>query len=389
MSSKHSVPKVMIKKIEPIIKEIEVFCDENLNDNFKEKAIELTSKLSRKRPSPLNTGRSKTWSAAILDTIMKVNFVHDKSNPLHMTKKEFIQKIGVSQGTINKKSKEIMDFLDISILSQEWFVEGNEMHTMGSFLEDLSKSILGIDDISLLLEDDEYEELVVDEEIFQIIKSENIDELNEEELENFVGLCTNTICIMMDIIRVGFDDEDRYYESLGKGQAILIKANDAALKLYEKNKSKLKPYFDVHYMMAEMSMEGNDFESALEQYEHIRKQCPNYVQGLENKIFNLRLYMGDDVEAYLKHFDKENGAQWYYNRALYYYSIDNELMATKYLREAIRKNSIIAEALLENVDINMNVELSEEEREAVNYYISSKWIWMEIQDALEWIFYKR
>lgn len=141
MKNKHSIPKNMNEKVEPIIKEIELFCEENLNEKFKDKAIELTCKLARKRPSPIKLGKSKTWASGILDTIMKVNFIYDSSNPLHMMKRDFVKKIGVSQNTINKKSNEIMDLLNISILSSEWMVEGNEEYTMGKFLHQLEEQM--------------------------------------------------------------------------------------------------------------------------------------------------------------------------------------------------------------------------------------------------------
>ena len=45
--------------------------EENKNLIFLE-AIELTCKISRKRPSPLQGGRTKTWVAAILNTIISI-----------------------------------------------------------------------------------------------------------------------------------------------------------------------------------------------------------------------------------------------------------------------------------------------------------------------------
>ncbi len=50
--------------------------EENKNLIFLE-AIELTCKLSRKRPSPLKGGRTKTWVVAILNTIISILIIEE------------------------------------------------------------------------------------------------------------------------------------------------------------------------------------------------------------------------------------------------------------------------------------------------------------------------
>lgn len=392
MNKKYSVPKNMKEKVEPIIIEIEKFCDENLNENFKEKAVELTSKLSRKRPSPLNSGRAKTWAAGILDTIMKINFIYDSSNPLYIMKKDFVKIIGVSQNTINKKSNEIMDLLNISIFSSEWFVEGNEGHTMSGILEMQNQLLELTRNMEMEFEDDDMdfmEEYDDKEEILNIIRSQDINTLDEKELEGFHEFCLQVACLIKEEIQEEFEEEDYYYERFEQIQLVLNKACDAALRLHEVNNKKIKPYYDVLYLMAEVYMDGNNFDEALRRYEHIDKHYPNYPSPIKCKIFNIKYVTNNGVDEYLKSFENENNAIWEYNRALYYYSKGSKEQAIKHLKEALRKNNKIAEILLDEEEINLSGNLSPLESEAVGYYISSSWIWTGTEDALEWLFYKK
>ena len=52
--------------IEPLITD---YCNQYLNDEYRELCLHLLKKLCRKRPSPLLAGRKNTWAAAIIYAI--------------------------------------------------------------------------------------------------------------------------------------------------------------------------------------------------------------------------------------------------------------------------------------------------------------------------------
>lgn len=378
MKNKYSIPKKMQEKTEPIIKEIEKFCDENLNDNFKDKAIELTCKLSRKRPSPLQGGRTKTWVAAILNAIMEINFVYDRGNPLYMMKKDFCKNIGVSQNTVNKRTNEIMDMLNIDIFSREWFVEGNEF-TMEPIL----------DHIEMLNDMFEYEE---DEDpgkmrILQIINSEDLNLLDEDELETFARGCISVIILILDEVREEFKEDDYYYKRFKQMEMVINKAYDAVIKVCEIADKKVKLYYDVLYMTGEICMEAHDFDSALQVYEEIDRDFENHDEVVKLKIFNIKYYTQNGAKAYLDLQKKEKGAAWDYNKALYHYSMHNEALGLKHLKKAVRKNKYIKGLLLNDYELDLDKNLSPIEQEAVQYWANCEWIWKITDGALEWMFY--
>jgi hypothetical protein len=117
---KDSVPKKMQARYDEIVGLTDAFCQAHLTDEYAQLCRKLAAKLSRKRPSPLTRGRSKSWAAAILYTIARVNFLFDKSQTPHMRADELCRKIGVSQGTASAKSRQIMDMLGIYQLHPDW-----------------------------------------------------------------------------------------------------------------------------------------------------------------------------------------------------------------------------------------------------------------------------
>ena len=378
MKNKYSIPKKMQEKTELIIKEIEQFCDENLNENFKDKAIELTCKLSRKRPSPLQSGRTKTWGAAILNMIMEINFIYDSDNPLYMMKKDFCKKIGVSQNTINKRTNEIMDMLNIDIFSREWFVEGNEF-TMEPILDHIQM----LNDMLQYKEDDDPEKMVILESIY----SQDLSLLDEKELEGFIVLCINTSILILEEVKREFEEDDYYNKRFKQLEMILNKAYEVAIKIHEINNKNVKWYYHVRFFMGEVCMEAHDFDGALKNYEKIDSDFPNYDQPVRLKIFSIKYYTQNGAQEYLDLQKNEKGAGWDYNRALYYYSINNESLALMHLKNAVRKNKYIKDLLLNDYEFNPDRNLSPIETEAVEYWAASEWIWQVTDEALEWMFY--
>ena len=115
-----SVPKSLqpaFDDIEPLITD---FCNQYLNDEYRELCLHLLEKLCRKRPSPLLAGRKNTWAAAIIYAITTNNFIFDKSQPIHLTADEMCAPFGLSKSTVSNKAREIRDMFNITYLNPEW-----------------------------------------------------------------------------------------------------------------------------------------------------------------------------------------------------------------------------------------------------------------------------
>ena len=74
-----SVPKTMQTTYDELSAIIEPYCDEYLNDEYKTLCLHALEKLCRKRPSPLTSGRARTWAAGIIYAVAQNNFIFDKN----------------------------------------------------------------------------------------------------------------------------------------------------------------------------------------------------------------------------------------------------------------------------------------------------------------------
>ena len=115
-----SVPKNMQGKYDEIAALITPFCDEYLNDEYKALCLRALEKLCRKRPSPLLSGRARTWAGAILYAVGQANFLFDKSQTPHMKASQLAERIGVGSSTLSAKAKELQKMLKLRFYSAEW-----------------------------------------------------------------------------------------------------------------------------------------------------------------------------------------------------------------------------------------------------------------------------
>jgi len=115
-----NVPKVMQEKYKAIVEITDRFSKENLNEDYAQLIRYAVAALSRKRPSPLETGNINTWACGITHAIGMVNFLFDKSQAPHISAKELYKKFSVGESTGNAKSKVVRTMLGIYQLDPNW-----------------------------------------------------------------------------------------------------------------------------------------------------------------------------------------------------------------------------------------------------------------------------
>jgi hypothetical protein len=114
------VPNAVNNKFTEIVMCLKSFCKDNLNNEYYELAVKLATKIARKRPSPLATGRTNTWAAGIIHTVGMVNFLFDKSQNPHMTAGEIAEWFDLAKSTISSKSNSIREMFRIYQLDPNW-----------------------------------------------------------------------------------------------------------------------------------------------------------------------------------------------------------------------------------------------------------------------------
>jgi hypothetical protein len=115
-----NVPKAMAARYVEIAEIIENFCDEKLNDEYKDITLRALQKLCRKRPSPLEKGKARTWACGIVYAVGSSNFIFDKSQSPSMTAIELSEWFGLAKSTAGNKAAEVGDLLNLGYMNTEF-----------------------------------------------------------------------------------------------------------------------------------------------------------------------------------------------------------------------------------------------------------------------------
>lgn len=115
-----NVPRALRPDVERVVALTDGFCAEHLDAEYAWLCARLVAKLARKRPSPLLRGDLRIWAAATIYTVGSVNFLFDRSQPLHLSGDDLSDLTGVPKSTMANKAKQIRDLLGLGRLDVEF-----------------------------------------------------------------------------------------------------------------------------------------------------------------------------------------------------------------------------------------------------------------------------
>lgn len=104
------VPAALRERVEALMARIDPFCVSHLNASYRDLIHEALAALSRKRPSPLLTGRDPSWSAGVVHAIGTANVLFDPSESPHCEAKTIYAFFGVSASTALNHSKKVREW---------------------------------------------------------------------------------------------------------------------------------------------------------------------------------------------------------------------------------------------------------------------------------------
>jgi len=118
--------EMVIPELQPALEEIvdltDEFCRKHLNEEYRRLCTEMAIELAELE-APINKGRPASWASGIVHALGFVNFLHDSSQSPHMTSPEIAKGFGVSQGTMQSKSKIIRDELELMPFDPDWCLQ--------------------------------------------------------------------------------------------------------------------------------------------------------------------------------------------------------------------------------------------------------------------------
>ena len=110
------------KKLDIIAGLISEFCDDKLNKEFLDVSLHVLKKLSRKRPSPLISGKVSTWACGIVYAVASNNFVFDRSQPYYMSAQDIADEFCLSKSTAQSQAAKINKMLKINYFTPEYVI---------------------------------------------------------------------------------------------------------------------------------------------------------------------------------------------------------------------------------------------------------------------------
>jgi len=111
---------IITEKTQRLIEMTTGFCDEYLDEDYKQLCVKLIQKMSRKRNAPFLSGRIEIWAAAIVYAIGSINFLFDKSFEPYAPAGDICNYFGTSQSTTSQKAKVIRDMFKLGYWDKEF-----------------------------------------------------------------------------------------------------------------------------------------------------------------------------------------------------------------------------------------------------------------------------
>jgi len=113
------IPEESQQAFMEIVDLTDAFCREHLNEDYRQFCIDMAIELCQINV-PINKGRPVSWASGIVHALGFVNFLQDPTQSPHMTSSQIAEGFGVSQQTMQAKSKIIRDELDLIQLDPDW-----------------------------------------------------------------------------------------------------------------------------------------------------------------------------------------------------------------------------------------------------------------------------
>ena len=247
---------------------VEEFCDEYLNDDYKELSLELIEEMADKKSVRFHKGKLEVWASAIIYSISQVNSLFDDSSEVHITRKDILNYFNTSQVTVSIKAVNLRDTFDM----------------------DSNFSLDGINSNEL------------DDYLLEKIKSNILDRNFGDERASIENNMT---------VEDYQKSIDQYKRKFGKR---FFEENEGYFWLIHET----RPFMQCLLDQANLFWEMGEEEKAIDQFKYMLKLNPNDNQGIRYLLISylLELNRVDEAEELYWEFEDESSANWKYSRLL-------------------------------------------------------------------------
>ena len=324
---------------EKIIELASSFCDEKLDEEYKELSIKLVEKLGRKHDVPFKRGKIDIWASAVIYALGQINFLFDESFEPYSTPDEICDYFNTKKSTVSNKAHDIREMLNMGHYDEEFSTQQLLENQPSFYIDEKTGMIIPEDYINPM---DSYFD-----EVYDLYAEGKIDEA----------------IYMLDAI----DEDNPEYERAMFYKSFILNANgieDNSSEIFQEFLSDLDDDVDLKdlleddddfdennpqdlFEMGVYNYDIGDYENAIEYFDLSLKILPKQTEVLEYKA--LALFGLEKNKKALKIIDK----------AIKLDSNNNELYKTKGL--ILSQSNKIKEAIKcfdKSLALNPNDELS-------------------------------
>ncbi len=112
MTGTDELPSEYRERFLGIVALTDAFCDRLLNDEYKNVTRKMAARLCQQDASVLR-GKLESWACGLMHATGKVNFLFDSTQTPHLKAEQVAKGFGVSSATMQAKSREIQNCLDL------------------------------------------------------------------------------------------------------------------------------------------------------------------------------------------------------------------------------------------------------------------------------------
>ena len=170
--------KTKIKQ-EQLIEMVSSFCDDKLDDEYKQLSINLIEKMGRKHEVPFKRGKLEIWASAVIYALGQINFLFDKDFEPYSSPDEICDYFKTKKSTVSNKAKLIREMFDLQHFDKEFSTSYVKAGTPSFRIDEDSGLIIRtsdadefFDDVNFLFEEGEIDKA--------LDKLDTVDEDNPE-----------------------------------------------------------------------------------------------------------------------------------------------------------------------------------------------------------------
>ncbi|MDR0912982.1 MAG: DUF6398 domain-containing protein [Methanobrevibacter sp.] len=382
------------EKENKILNMVESFCDEHINDEYKELSTNLVKKMGRKHDVPFKRGKLEIWASAAIYAIGQMNFLFDNSFEPYVTPDEICDYFKTKKSTVGDKARKIRDMFNMNYYDAEFSTEDMKNNNpYDKFVMDdsgfiMPKSLFDKDEeeyttmldlMNIDNEDLSEEELL--KKMLKELEEQKGEKLTTEEIEKAEEFLLNPIPI--DIVPELLKEMANQFENFDENdnddlnielfddyvidesnpmktiedyqRAIELFENTKGKEYFEENKGyfwlmqETRPYMTHILEQAMMLWDKGEKEKSIKQLEYLLDLNPGDNQGVRYILINrlIELNKLTEAEGLIELFDEEYSAEWAYSELLLNIKQKEDEEYIKHLYdEAIEVNKYVVDYLI-------------------------------------------